>query len=289
MRLGLLASAPDPPLLAGSAGDEAELGLGGDGVDDVGDGGALVVGELAEVGEAGVECVAGGVQGAAGRVGGDEVVDADVEGLGDADDGFEAGQPIRERAGRRGNLWRARWRSPDGTLESKPGFRTRKDAETYARDQEAASRGGTYIDPRAGQTTLTDWVNLWYPTLDLEPTTLSNYRYQIEVHILPAFGNRPLASLTREEIAAWELATARRGYTPAPPATPAPPSAPSSATPSPDTSRPTPPNADAAKAAKASAASPATKQPKRLGPPRFKHCWSPNAARPCRAATPTSS
>src|SRR5579875_677948 len=73
---------------AGSARDEAELCLGGDGVDDGGDGGALVVGELAEIGEAGVEHVVGGVQGPSG---GDEVVDAGVEGLGDADDGFEAG------------------------------------------------------------------------------------------------------------------------------------------------------------------------------------------------------
>ena len=31
-------------------------------------------------------------------------------------------------AEKRGNLWRARWRGPDGILESKPGFRTRKDA-----------------------------------------------------------------------------------------------------------------------------------------------------------------
>jgi hypothetical protein len=77
--------------LAGSAGDEAELGLGGDGVDDGRDGGALVVGELAEVGEAGVQVAAGGVQGPPGRVLGYEVVDAGVEGLGDADDGFKAG------------------------------------------------------------------------------------------------------------------------------------------------------------------------------------------------------
>jgi hypothetical protein len=44
-----------------------------DGVDDGEDGGALVVGELAEVGEAGVEDVLRGVQGPAGCVGGDEV------------------------------------------------------------------------------------------------------------------------------------------------------------------------------------------------------------------------
>jgi len=34
---------------------------------------------------------------------------------------------------------------------------------------------------------------------------LSNYRYQIEVNILPEFGHRSLESLTPEEIAAWEI------------------------------------------------------------------------------------
>jgi integrase len=116
-------------------------------------------------------------------------------------------------AEKRGNLWRARWRAPDGTLESKPGFRSRKDAEKYGRDQEAAIRNNTYVDPRAGQVTLNEWVNQWFPALDLEPTTLANYRYAIEVHILPAFGDRPLASLTAEQIAGWEMETVRRGYT----------------------------------------------------------------------------
>jgi integrase len=115
-------------------------------------------------------------------------------------------------AEKRGNLWRARWRGPDGTLESKPGFHTRKAAENYGRDQEAAIRANTYVDPRAGKITLTDWVNQWYPALDLEPTTLSNYRYQIEVHILPMFGNRAPASITAEEVSAWERQLAASGY-----------------------------------------------------------------------------
>lgn len=116
-------------------------------------------------------------------------------------------------AEKRANSWRARWRDPDGVLQSEPGFKTRKEAEEYARDQEAAIRNSTYVDPKAGRITLTDWVNLWFPSLDLEPSTLSNYRYQIEVHILPAFGHRTLASLNREEIATWEINTAQRGYT----------------------------------------------------------------------------
>ena len=48
-------------------------------------------------------------------------------------------------AEKRGNLWRAR-RAPDGALESKPGFRTCKDAENFGRDQEAAIRNNTYSD-----------------------------------------------------------------------------------------------------------------------------------------------
>jgi len=98
-------------------------------------------------------------------------------------------------AEKRGKLWPARWRGPDGTLESKPGFQTRKDAETYGHDQEAASRTSTYTAPRGPQTTLTEWAK-WYPALDLEPTTLANYRYLIEVHLLPAFGHRALPGIT---------------------------------------------------------------------------------------------
>ena len=51
-------------------------------------------------------------------------------------------------AEKRGNLWRARWHGPDGTLESKPGFRTRKDAETTAeRTGDAAANSRTAAPP----------------------------------------------------------------------------------------------------------------------------------------------
>jgi integrase len=112
---------------------------------------------------------------------------------------------------KRGNLWRARWRDPDGTLESKPGFVDRKAALEYGRDQEAAIRNHTYVDPRKGQLTVAEWTNQWFPALDLEPATLDSYRYMIEVHILPAFGDRTLASLTTEEIATWEAGVAASG------------------------------------------------------------------------------
>lgn len=114
-------------------------------------------------------------------------------------------------AEKRGNLWRARWRAPDGTLESKPGFQSRKAAEDYGHDQEAAIRANQYVDQRAGRTTLTEWANTWYAGLDLEPTTMNNYRYMIEVHILPEFGGEALSALTAENVAKWELKLVRSG------------------------------------------------------------------------------
>lgn len=115
-------------------------------------------------------------------------------------------------AEKRGNLWRARWRAPDGSWPSKPGFTSRKDAENYGRDQESSIRNNSYVDPRAGRITLTEWVNKWFPAQDLELNTLSTYKYTIEVLILPAFGDRALMSLETHEIAAWEQKLVTKGY-----------------------------------------------------------------------------
>lgn len=110
------------------------------------------------------------------------------------------------------NTWRARWRGPSGVRESKDGFTSKRAAEKHAHDQEAKIRSGTSIDHRAGQITLTEWVNLWWPAQDLEPSTLADYRNRIEVRILPTFGDRALASITPEEVAVWEKGLIARGY-----------------------------------------------------------------------------
>jgi hypothetical protein len=60
--------------------------------------------------------------------------------------------------------------------------------------------------------TLAEWVNQWYPALDLERTTLANYRYMIEVHILPTFGERAVTSITAEQVSSWERQIAESGY-----------------------------------------------------------------------------
>ena len=41
---------------------------------------------------------------------------------------------------------------------------------------------------------------------------MANYRYAIEVHILPEFGDRALASLTAQQVGTWEMQITARGY-----------------------------------------------------------------------------
>ncbi len=109
-------------------------------------------------------------------------------------------------AEKRGKFWRARWTGPDGRLESRSGFEKKRDALDYGEDKEAEVRNNTYRDPRASSMTLTEWVNVWFPSLDLELSTLDSYRYHIEMRILPEFGDWDLRALENapEEIAKWE-------------------------------------------------------------------------------------
>ena len=47
---------------------------------------------------------------------------------------------------------------------------------------------------------------------DLEPTTLVNYKYAIEVHILPKFGSWALSDITSEEVGKWERVIMAQGF-----------------------------------------------------------------------------
>lgn len=114
-----------------------------------------------------------------------------------------------------GKGYRARWRDPAGEIQSMSGFPTKQAAKTYANDQEAAVRAGRYVDPRAGQMFVNDWIDTWYSSLDLELSTMDQYRYFLETCVRPFFVNRTLASLTAEDINTWERDLAKvYGYFP---------------------------------------------------------------------------
>jgi hypothetical protein len=98
-------------------------------------------------------------------------------------------------------------------MRSTSGYPTRSKALQAARDARAAIEAGAAKAAVKGEITLADWVSQIWPTWDIELTTRANHSAPIRLFILPAFGDRLLSSLTREEIDRWERALIdERGY-----------------------------------------------------------------------------
>src|SRR5215218_9864597 len=80
---------------------------------------------------------------------------------------------------------------------SKGGFRTRKDAERYLREQLVSLDAGTYMAPRK-LTVATYLAEHWLPTMQargLRPSTLERYESHVRCAITPVLGGLPLQGL----------------------------------------------------------------------------------------------
>jgi hypothetical protein len=104
-------------------------------------------------------------------------------------------------------------------MRSTSGYPTRSKALQAARaerariEKAAAEKRAKAERAARGEITLAEWIAEIWPAWDIELTTRANSSAPIRLFILPAFGDRPLASLRREEIDAWERALIdRRGY-----------------------------------------------------------------------------
>lgn len=113
-------------------------------------------------------------------------------------------------AERSGKGWRARWKAPDGSYPSESGFKTKSAAKLYADDQDAKIRAGRWIDPKAGEITLDDYVAKWLAVQDLAPRTAARYDSYYRNHVHPAFGRRQLKSIAPLEIDAFEKQLGKR-------------------------------------------------------------------------------
>src|SRR5215211_6124611 len=116
---------------------------------------------------------------------------------------------------RKNGTWRVRYRRDDGTLGSIHGFPSKRSAQQHVADLEADQRKGTWIDPAAGQRTVTDWVTDWLDALDVAVRTEDNYRSILRNHILPRWGDTPLNAITGLKAHAWakDLRTRRSPIT----------------------------------------------------------------------------
>lgn len=106
-------------------------------------------------------------------------------------------------AEKRGTLWRVRYQREDGTLGSENGFITKTAAAARAAEIDADQRRDTFVDPRAGQISLADWVAVWREGLHAGPMTRATYDSHLRTHILPRFGTVPLNGITRMAVKTW--------------------------------------------------------------------------------------
>lgn len=122
-------------------------------------------------------------------------------------------------AEKRGDYWRSRYKlgpGKYGTVKDATGatarFRTRREAEQAANDEEAKVRANTGRNPAAGRRTFADYVGHWYAVQDLAPSTMQNYRHHIEEHLLPAFQDATIGGILPSDVAAWEKSERAAGY-----------------------------------------------------------------------------
>jgi len=119
-----------------------------------------------------------------------------------------------EKRGKGPYPWRARFQLPDGSWDSEPGFATRDAAVNYGREQEADIRRGIWKDPERGKILFKDWAERWIDAQDVSSLTMERYRTRLRIHLVPAWGDRPLADIKPLKVEAWATALAEGGMKP---------------------------------------------------------------------------
>jgi len=110
--------------------------------------------------------------------------------------------------------YRARYRDPLGRTTSKT-FTRKSDADRFVREMEVDVERGRWIDPRGADTPLREWAGDFLALCRrLAPTTQETYRRDLEVYVLPRFGDYRLGRVPAEEIENWLNDEVAAGYAP---------------------------------------------------------------------------
>lgn len=102
---------------------------------------------------------------------------------------------------KRGDIWYAYWRDPEGKQRSKAIGTRMKEAEAYAIKMQTRVFDGTYRDIE--EITFSAFAEQWlrdYARVQVKPSTLLNYRSMMQSSLIPFFGNRKLSSIRTADV-----------------------------------------------------------------------------------------
>jgi integrase len=99
--------------------------------------------------------------------------------------------------------WRCRYKKPDGTWGSEPGFPTKKLAEEWGERQEAAIGEGRWVDPELSRKKFGVFAAEWMRAQKPRGRTEMNRWERLEAHVLPRWKDVALISINWFEVEAW--------------------------------------------------------------------------------------
>lgn len=82
-------------------------------------------------------------------------------------------------------------------------FAHKAEAMRTAAEEEARSRRAGYRDPNAGRQTWGDWCDTWWPTRNVEASTIRTDTGRRDRYLMPRWADVPLAEITRQDVRAW--------------------------------------------------------------------------------------
>jgi len=103
---------------------------------------------------------------------------------------------IQRRRTARGEVrWDVRYRD-ESRKQRKRSFARKVDAQQFASGVETDLNRGDWIDPKRGRELFATWAEKWQATIaDRKPKTRESYESIVSKHLLPRFGDVPIASI----------------------------------------------------------------------------------------------
>ncbi|WP_275462113.1 hypothetical protein [Streptomyces noursei] len=99
--------------------------------------------------------------------------------------------------------WRARYKLPDGSWGSEPGFPTKRTASAWGEEQEAAVRAGRWNDPSKTRTPFGEFARLWMKSQSPRGRTTMNRWERLETHIFPRWERTQLIDINWFDTDTW--------------------------------------------------------------------------------------
>ena len=107
--------------------------------------------------------------------------------------------------------WRARYRDTSNKEHAKH-FARKIDAQRWLDLVTVSIETGTYVAPRAGHITVSEWSESWLVTkIDLKQTTRATYKQLLRKHVLPTWGPVRISEIGHAAVAVWVADLSTKG------------------------------------------------------------------------------